>query len=248
LIQFLEKLFKIVEAVESVSQMNIKESSDSRGNKKINKGYPKEKTYSFAATDMTKCYNCNLPHTICPAFLALSVPDRIKKVSALKLCKICPHNDKKCLGKKCFKCHKAHNTMLHLNSIKDGEENKSNTMTAGNENNNASRSDKETTPVTAHSTVAATAAAPNKHVMLSTAVIKVYDKMGSAIHCRAQMDSGSQINFVTEYMAQTLQVGLNKIKRDVPGNRYRSIGTQNNVHGDNEDKIPHKRLQKPYLA
>ncbi|XP_016664554.1 uncharacterized protein LOC107885426 [Acyrthosiphon pisum] len=223
LIQFLEKRFKIVEAVESVSQMNIKESSDSKGNKKINKGYPKEKTYySFAATDMTKCYNCNLPHTIykCPAFLALSVPDRINKVNALKLCKICmrPHNDKKCLGKKCFKCHKAHNTMLHLNASKDGEENKSNTMTAaGNDNSNTSRSDNEIIPVTAHSTVAATAAAPDKHVMLSTAVIKVYDKMGNAIHCRALLDSGSQNNFVTEYMAQTLQLGRNKIKSDVSG-------------------------------
>ncbi|XP_060861787.1 uncharacterized protein LOC132938793 [Metopolophium dirhodum] len=223
LIQFLEKRFKIVEAVESVSQMNIKESSDSKGNKKINKGYPKEKTYySFAATDMTKCYNCNLPHTIykCPAFLALSVPDRINKVNALKLCKICmrPHNDKKCLGKKCFKCHKAHNTMLHLNASKDGEENKSNTMTAaGNDNSNTSRSDNETIPITAHSTVAATAAAPDKHVMLSTAVIKVYDKMGNAIHCRALLDSGSKNNFVTEYMAQTLQLGRNKIKSDISG-------------------------------
>ncbi|KAF0751198.1 Uncharacterized protein FWK35_00016915, partial [Aphis craccivora] len=223
LIQFLEKRFKIVEAVESVSQMNIKESSDSKGNKKVNKGYPKEKTYySFAATDMTKCYNCNLPHTIykCPAFLALSVPDRINKVNALRLCKICirPHNDKKCLGKKCFKCHKAHNTMLHLNASKDGEENRSNTMTAaGNDNSNTGRSDNETIQITAHGTVAATAAAPDKHVMLSTAVIKVYDKMGNAIHCRALLDSGSQNNFVTEYMAQTLQLGRNKIKSDVSG-------------------------------
>lgn len=177
LIQFLEKRFKIVEAVESVSQMNNKESSNSKGNKKINTGCPKEKTYSFAATDMTKCYNCNLPHTIykCPAFLALSVPDRINKVNALKLCKLCirPHNDKRCFGKKCFKCHKAHNTMLHLNASKDGQQNKGNTMTAGNENSDASRSDSETVAATAHSTVAATAAALDKHVILSTAVIKV---------------------------------------------------------------------------
>ncbi|CAI6352636.1 unnamed protein product [Macrosiphum euphorbiae] len=54
-------------------------------------------------------------------------------------------------------------------------------------------------------------------VMLSTAVIKVYDKMGNAIHCRALLDSGSQNNFVTEYMAQTLQLGRNKIKSDVSG-------------------------------
>jgi len=53
LIQILENRFK-VEAVEPVSQMNIKESSDLKGNKKINEGYPKEKTYSFMATDMTR--------------------------------------------------------------------------------------------------------------------------------------------------------------------------------------------------
>jgi len=91
LIQFLENRFKIVEAVESVSQMNIKENLDSKGNKKFNKGYTKEKTYSFATTDIP------------------------------------------------------------------------------------------------------------------------------AIYCRALLDSGSQNNFVTEYMAQTLQLGRNKIKSDVSG-------------------------------
>lgn len=64
LIQFLENRFKIVEAVESVSHMNIKESSDSKGNKRINRGYPKEKTYSLATTDIPKCYSCNLADTI----------------------------------------------------------------------------------------------------------------------------------------------------------------------------------------
>lgn len=217
----MEKRFKTVEAVESVLQMNIKESSDSKGHKKLNRGYPKEKTYSFAATDITKCYNCNLPHTIykCPSFLALPIPDRINKVNALKLCKICirPHNDKKCFGKKCFKFHKAHNTMLHLNLTKDSEENRNNTMTTGNDNSNTSRSDNENIPVIAHTIVAATTAAPNKQFMLSTAVIKVYNNMGNAIHCRALLDSGSQNNFITEYMAQTLQLGRNKIKSDVSG-------------------------------
>lgn len=226
LIQFLENRFKIVEAVESVSQMNIKENLDSKGNKKFNKGYTKEKTYSFAATDIPKCYNCNLAHTIfkCPSFLALAVPDRIIKVNALKLCKICirPHNDKKCFGKKCFKCHKAHNTMLHLNSSKESEENTNNTTTSTNNNNgNVSRSDNENTAVIAHTTVTTTAAASDnynsKHVMLSTAVIKVYNSNGNAIYCRALLDSGSQNNFVTEYMAQTLQLGRNKIKSDVSG-------------------------------
>lgn len=43
-----------------LTQINIKESLDSKANKKINKGYPKEKKYSFEATDMKKYYISNL--------------------------------------------------------------------------------------------------------------------------------------------------------------------------------------------
>ena len=130
--------------------------------------------------NMNKCYNCNLSHIIykCPSFLALPVPDRINKVNALKLRKTClrPHNDKKSFGKKCFNFHKDHNTMLNLNSSKDGEENKNNTMTTDNDNSNASRSDNENIPVIVHITVTATEAALYKYVMISTTIIKVYNE------------------------------------------------------------------------
>jgi len=56
--------------------------------------------------------------------------------------------------------------MLHLNSTKDSEEIKNNTKTtANNINGNVSRSDNENTTVTAHTTVAAAAAAfDSRHV------------------------------------------------------------------------------------
>ncbi|KAL4103845.1 hypothetical protein QTP88_019180 [Uroleucon formosanum] len=119
LLEFLEKRFKIMEAVETSSNINIRNDEKIKNNM-INgkKNKNNHKSIAFPAYGGMKCYNCQLAHSIykCPSFLALPIADRIKRVGELKLCKICmrTHIGKKCDGKKCFQCHKAHNTLLHL--------------------------------------------------------------------------------------------------------------------------------------
>lgn len=62
LIQFLEKRFKIIEAIESVWHIVVQE--DTSSGKKTNKKMSNDKAYySFVITNITKCYNCGLPHT-----------------------------------------------------------------------------------------------------------------------------------------------------------------------------------------
>ena len=84
----------------------------------VKKAKNNHKSIAFSAFSGMKCYNCQLAHSIykCQSFLALPIADRIKRVGELMLCKICmrTHIGKKCDGKKCFQCHKAHNTLLHL--------------------------------------------------------------------------------------------------------------------------------------
>lgn len=54
----------------------------------------------------------------CPVFLNLSISDRIKKINALKLCKIClrSHHGEKCKSRNCPKCTCPHNGLLHITS------------------------------------------------------------------------------------------------------------------------------------
>ncbi|KAF0713514.1 Integrase catalytic domain-containing protein, partial [Aphis craccivora] len=164
---------QVIEAVETSSSINV------RNDEKLK-------------------YNMINTHSMykCPSFLALPVPNRIKSVGELQLCKIYirSHIGKKCDGKKYFQCHKAHNTLLHLkinNKI---------------ESNIASEQFKDNTEEISTTSNVRVSAIIYKQVLLSTAIINVFNNDGKPVRCRVLMDSGSQNNFITEHMAQMLKL------------------------------------------
>ncbi|CAI6344247.1 unnamed protein product [Macrosiphum euphorbiae] len=99
LITFLESKYKILESIETIRNINIKGSTITTSNEK--KYIEKRGTSQlFASTSNLECYVCKSAHTIykCPKFYSLTVPERIKRATELKLCKIClrQHESKKC--------------------------------------------------------------------------------------------------------------------------------------------------------
>ncbi|KAF0711208.1 DUF1758 domain-containing protein [Aphis craccivora] len=116
LIDFLQSRFRVLVAVETSQQINA--LTFENNNRKINAN-KRTKSNVFAATSEVKCYSCKQAHTIyrCPSFLGLTISDRIKRITELKLCKIClrPHNDgDKCQSRRCTICSRPHNSLLHL--------------------------------------------------------------------------------------------------------------------------------------
>jgi len=209
LITFLQKRCQILEAVESAMQINVR--SQPNIPKKVNNSQNKlRSTSSYFSADEIKCFICKQSHTIyrCPTFLDMSVPQRIQKATDLNLCKICLriHSDKKCKFKKCFKCNKAHNSLLHLVKVIQEPTNKDNEVKT-----NVVNSESITT-VTAHAYHNY-----NDQIILPTAIVRVIDKNGLPVVCRALLDSGSQSNFITEDMAQTLSIKREKVNCSVSG-------------------------------
>lgn len=213
LLEFLEKRFKIMEAVETSSNINIRNDEKIKNNMtNCKKNKNNHKSIAFPAYGGMKCYNCQLAHSIykCPSFLALPIPDRIKRVGELKLCKICmrTHIGKKCDGKKCFQCHKAHNTLLHLKINK----------TESNVTSEQYEENSEESPTASNVGVSAHASAISyRQVLLSTAIINVYNNDGKPVRCRVLLDSGSQNNFITEHMAQMLKLRRKRVDYDIAG-------------------------------
>jgi len=134
LILFLDARSQILEAIESSKNISklvehVSENKNENRKNKINKN--NNTSTSLVSTAEIKCYACDLSHTIykCPSFLSLAVTERIKRVNELGLCKVClrKHDVKRCLSRNnCYKCHKAHNTLLHLIFPQKYNENKSN--------------------------------------------------------------------------------------------------------------------------
>jgi len=85
------------------------------------------------------------------------------------------HIGKKCDGKKCFQCHKAHNTLLHLKINK----------TESNDTSEQYEEKSEESPTASNVSVSAHASAISyRQVLLSTAIINVYNTDGKPVRCR----------------------------------------------------------------
>lgn len=139
------------------------------------------------------CTVCSGHHPLyrCKKFFAMDRQNRWKHVNNHKICSKCLKEDHvlaNCTSTfSCTKCEKPHNNLLH--------ENVSSLAVT-------STSTEPTKPLETAVNLAATAS--TKCVLLATAVIWVQDINGDNVECRAILDSGSQLNFITEACQQKL--------------------------------------------
>lgn len=150
------------------------------------------------------CPKCKGKHKIyaCEEFKKLSPSDRLNVVREAKLCFNClsdNHLSSVCKSKySCSRCNRRHNTLLHINE-------------RGNNNDNNSTRDiqngKASTPSTSQTqSISMSATVLSSHVFLATAVVMITDNKGKAHKFRAVLDSGSQLNFVSKHLQNTLRL------------------------------------------
>lgn len=133
----------------------------------------------------------------------MSLNDRKNAVRTAKLCFNClnyGHQVATCKFSCCPKCNKKHNSKLHDNQAID------NTLT--NPNPNEQSSNQHHTVLYTETATTSKHNAKNMNVMLSTALIHVYDQCGQLQVCRAVLNSGSQLNFISADCALTLGLPL----------------------------------------
>ncbi|KAL4123429.1 hypothetical protein QTP88_015607 [Uroleucon formosanum] len=212
---FLDERSQILQAVES--SKNLMNTTSEINNSTCKKNsYNKSRTASTVLTTTTDviCFICNLKHTIykCPTFLALSINDRIKKVNEIKLCKVCLRKHdfkKKCSSRNCFKCNKAHNTLLHIPQNKINNEEK--TEIEDKTNRSSIQTD-------ANASISAHVHGNNyEQILLSTAIVRAFGENQKSSLCRALLDSGSQSNFITEELVQCLKLRRSKTYHQISG-------------------------------
>lgn len=136
--------------------------------------------FQFSFSSVSKCSFCKQPHTIytCKDFLELDVPERVKRVTDLKLCPNClctGHPVKACHSGPCKKCKVKHNSLLHQEP-------------------------------TAEPQVSLSIVNHQRYVLLSTAIILIYDAFGTPRKAKAILDGGSQSNFISTRLCKRLQL------------------------------------------
>lgn len=179
-----------------------------------------EKGVSLASTMTTKCWYCSEEHYInrCNGFLKLPVESKRDEVQKLMLCWNClrkGHSSKDCQSSACKTCSGKHHTLLHVegrapassgSSTVSQNETLATHYAGGNQEEYEvyESSTEHTDPldtidldrpiIVGH----CSPASKQTQVLLSTALISVYDVDGKEHTCRALLDPGSQINLVTE--------------------------------------------------
>lgn len=158
------------------------------------------KCQSCIATVKVQCNYCQGDHLIyhCKEFLAFPVSQRISEIRKRKICLSClrttSHVSSKCPLDSCKTCKARHNTLLHPTA------NAAEPLDRDLHEGEAS----STTTSVAASVTHASISAGAKCVILSTALVHVYDKRGVRRPGRVLLDCGSQVNFVSKRFLDVL--------------------------------------------
>lgn len=152
-----------------------------------------------ATESNTKCKICKgEAHKIyaCKKFTNAELNQRWKWVKDLQLCVNClkqGHQAKVCKSQNCSKCSKFHNTLLHNPKFKTS------TSTSNiQEGATPQPTLHQSQPAAKISLLTNQKIKDTHHVLLGTASIQVTSENGQLIECRAILDSGSQVNLITD--------------------------------------------------
>ncbi|XP_037931282.1 uncharacterized protein LOC119666083 [Teleopsis dalmanni] len=146
----------------------------------------RNRSFSSAVTipkGNNNCKLCNVdrrPLYHCRKFLQFSPSQRLDWVKNQQLCFNCFKNDhvvNKCLSRSCTKCNRNHNTLLHLEVNNQTEQN-----------------------------IQPTSSGYNTAVTTATANTSTGHPNGNTSEVRALLDSGSQVNIVSERLVKSLNI------------------------------------------
>ncbi|XP_048514955.1 uncharacterized protein LOC112694914 [Athalia rosae] len=239
---------------EALNQIITKIRSHTQALKILNKERPEgnqsryrsDRKVMLATAEQIKFEYCQENHFInrCERFGELSTQDKWNEVHRLRLCGNClrkGHISKDCKGGDCRICSKHHNTVLHADRKEYTPQGRSNTQNYMNNSNtpivacntqesstSQATEEKENRPPE-KMTVAHCAKQLNSRVVLSTAQVYVYDIEDKPIRCRALLDPGSQLNLVTQELAQKLKLPLKRIDIPLSGISQSSVEVQYSV-------------------
>lgn len=187
--------------------------SNSGINKKINGN----KRSLVVTETIIVCPFCSGSHRLfrCDKFKAATTTNRLSFAREARLCFNClspAHRVDMCKSTyTCVVCNRKHNTLLHL------EKNMNNNNTGLindqpiNEDTVAPAQAKESMPAVLF------ANSNQNHVFLATAIVNLVDKHGHQRKCRAVLDNGSQVNFISRSFLKALQLSSKRVELPVSG-------------------------------
>ncbi|XP_054746031.1 uncharacterized protein LOC129250437 [Anastrepha obliqua] len=195
----LNKRYQHLSAEEASSSQQRPNNEDTRQKTKNQQLRHSKITFIATNSKLPTCLHCGSKDhylTACPKFQVLTALKRFEFAKSISLCINClrkGHTASKCKADHCGVCNRSHHNMLHQYPISF-----------------------ETEPQPSTSQAMHISSLPDR-VMLATAVVNVKASSGVYVQARALLDSGSQVNFMTEELMQILRIRKAKIALNIVG-------------------------------
>lgn len=202
----------------TTSKYNQNENKKGYKNWNSNSNYKeitKSRTSTCHVSSSSACGLCNDEHALwkCPQFLNMTSTEKLRKVKQLNYCDNClvGHSKKQCQSKKrCRKCLKAHNTLIHEVSAGDQSASASKNFDTVTQRGNVATKEISTRSSNASWDDAS-------EILLATAVIRITGANGNQHEMRALVDQGSQLSLINEKAAQVLGLKRSRFKGQIFG-------------------------------
>ncbi|XP_055909622.1 uncharacterized protein LOC129944297 [Eupeodes corollae] len=214
----LNKRYQHLSAEEASSAKS--KSSDKPSKTNQDSSRLKHSRSSFACVNSqqnkSKCLYCKSNDhyiTTCQNFTALPVQQRFEYAKSVPICINClrkGHTVSKCKMSRCSVCNRSHHTLLHQ------YESTFNSLPAQ--------------PSTSFQAMHASVSADK--VILATALVQIKGSSGEYMIARALLDSGSQLNFITEELAQRLKLRKEEKPLNLLGIGKASATVNKKVHAE----------------
>ena len=220
LVTFLESRCRALELLQNIQ--SLKTTPTTVRTSQVTGHKVSKHTYSNVATQL-HCPLCNGSHRLfkCQKFLKLQAKQRLSQAKQLGLCFNCLQPFTTCSRQLCRQCHERHHTLLHVDrQIKP-------TNDKGSISNNpADARRKQNTEV---STYFSLKGKHRNHILLATAIVKIQNKSGQYIPCRALLDNASQSHFITERCVQRLRLRRTQTHASIQGISNVNTATHHSV-------------------
>ena len=197
--KFLELRARALEASGGTSEQKREPMKENRnGNEK-----PDDAFQSYQSTSVSCAFfKQSLRIYVCSKLLALPVAEMYEQIKKLRLCFNClkdGHGIKACKSKSsCQKCKKKHHSLLHRDEF-NSPKFSSNGVTSDEPNFTGNQGE------------------ANYTTLSPTAIVSVVNSHNELVQCRALLDCGSQLSFVTQRSAKQLNLNQTKVQLNLSG-------------------------------
>jgi len=209
------------------------QESKKLSNKNVNNKVQDKKTFFIKSKEkgLGKCPLCTEQHKLfaCSKFNSMSIVDKRSFVAKSRLCFNClnyGHQVASCFFPPCPRCGEKHNSKLHEEQA-----------TTSNANTPINNNDKTLPHATSMYTEIIVPEVENLNVLLATAVVNICDAFGRHHSCRAVLDSGSQLNFITKSCAKKLNLSTAEKSLNIIG-----VSSMSSTAMQLEDTTLHSRF------